>query len=49
MSAVQYEEIECRSAVNRVEGMTFRWSLNPYQGCVHGCHLLLRPPLSRVP
>jgi DNA repair photolyase len=38
MSAVQYEEIECRSAINRVEGMTFRWSLNPYQGCVHGCH-----------
>jgi DNA repair photolyase len=38
LPAVQYEEIECRSAINRVEGMTFRWSLNPYQGCVHGCH-----------
>lgn len=38
MPAVHYEEIESRSAINRVEGMTFRWSLNPYQGCVHGCH-----------
>ena len=39
MSAqVQYREIECRSAINRVKGMDFRWSLNPYRGCVHGCH-----------
>jgi len=38
MSSVHYEEIEARSAINRVEGMPFRWSLNPYQGCVHGCH-----------
>lgn len=39
MSArVRYEEIACRSAVNRVKGMPFRWSLNPYRGCVHGCH-----------
>jgi len=37
MSTVQYEEIEARSAINRVERMPFRWSLNPYQGCVHGC------------
>jgi DNA repair photolyase len=21
-----------------VQGMSFKWSLNPYQGCVHGCH-----------
>ena len=39
MSAtVRYEEITCRSAMNRVSGMPFRWSLNPYRGCVHGCH-----------
>lgn len=34
----RYVEIECRSALNRVDGMPFRWTLNPYRGCVHGCH-----------
>lgn len=33
-----YREIACRSALNRVEGMPFRWTLNPYRGCTHGCH-----------
>jgi DNA repair photolyase len=33
-----YREITCKSALNRVTGMAFRWSLNPYRGCVHGCH-----------
>ena len=37
-SRVRYEEVECRTALNRVKGMGFRWSLNPYRGCVHGCH-----------
>ena len=37
MARVQYDEIECKSALNRVSGMPFRWSLNPYRGCVHGC------------
>ncbi|HZT08717.1 MAG TPA: radical SAM protein [Chloroflexota bacterium] len=30
-------EIEARSAINAVRGMPFKWSLNPYKGCVHGC------------
>jgi DNA repair photolyase len=34
---VEYREEPCRSALNRVEGMDFRWSLNPYMGCVHRC------------
>jgi DNA repair photolyase len=34
----RYQEITCRSALNRVEGMPFRWTLNPYRGCTHGCH-----------
>jgi DNA repair photolyase len=34
----RYQEIACRSALNRVEGMPFRWTLNPYRGCTHGCH-----------
>ncbi len=32
-----YREEPCRSALNRVEGMPFRWSLNPYMGCAHRC------------
>jgi DNA repair photolyase len=35
--SVQYREEPCRSALNRVTGMPFRWSLNPYMGCVHRC------------
>jgi DNA repair photolyase len=34
---VQYREEPCRGALNRVTGMPFRWSLNPYMGCVHRC------------
>jgi len=34
---VEYREEPCRSALNRVSGMPFRWSLNPYMGCVHRC------------
>ncbi|HEX6473522.1 MAG TPA: radical SAM protein, partial [Candidatus Limnocylindria bacterium] len=33
----QYAEEPCRSALSRVSGMPFRWSLNPYTGCVHQC------------
>jgi DNA repair photolyase len=34
---VQYREESCRNALNRVKGMAFEWSLNPYMGCVHRC------------
>ena len=27
----------CRTALNRVQGMPFEWSLNPYMGCAHRC------------
>jgi len=30
-------EKECRTALNRVRGMPFDWSLNPYTGCEHRC------------
>jgi DNA repair photolyase len=33
----EYREEPCRSALNRVKGMAFAWSLNPYMGCVHRC------------
>lgn len=35
---VRYEEVECKTVINRVKGMAFKWSINPYKGCVHGCH-----------
>src|SRR5438046_513711 len=34
---IEYREESCRSALNRVKGMPFGWSLNPYMGCVHRC------------
>ena len=32
-----YREEPCKAALNRVKGMAFKWSLNPYMGCVHRC------------
>src|SRR5919106_3508424 len=37
MLRTEYREEPCRSALNRVKGMGFRWSLNPYTGCAHQC------------
>ena len=34
---VEYVEQPCKSALNRVRGMPFNWSLNPYMGCEHRC------------
>ena len=34
---VAYREEPCSSALNRVRGMGFSWSLNPYMGCAHRC------------
>jgi DNA repair photolyase len=34
---VEYREQPCKSALNAVKGMGFKWSLNPYMGCVHRC------------
>jgi DNA repair photolyase len=34
---VEYREEPCTVALNRVRGMPFEWSLNPYMGCVHRC------------
>ena len=34
---VEYREEPCKSALNRVQGMSFDWSLNPYMGCAHRC------------
>ena len=37
MNKVVYTEIQAKSALNRVKGMPFDWSLNPYVGCPHAC------------
>ena len=34
---VEYREQPCKVALNKVRGMSFKWSLNPYMGCVHRC------------
>src|ERR671922_1667094 len=34
---VEYREEPCKTALNAVKGMGFKWSLNPYMGCVHRC------------
>jgi DNA repair photolyase len=30
-------EIHSKSVINRVKGMPFDWSINPYRGCRHAC------------
>jgi len=35
--AIEYREEPCKAALNRVKGMAFGWSLNPYMGCAHRC------------
>ena len=37
MDRIEYREEPCKSALNRVKGMGFKWSLNPYMGCAHQC------------
>ncbi len=37
MARILYRESPCTSALNRVTGMPFAWSLNPYTGCSHRC------------
>ena len=37
MARIEYLEQPARSALTKVERMPFRWSLNPYTGCVHRC------------
>ncbi len=33
----QLVEVRVKSVLNRVCGMGFGWSVNPYRGCAHGC------------
>ncbi len=35
---VEWVEVQTKSVINRVQGMPFKWSINPFRGCSHGCH-----------
>jgi DNA repair photolyase len=37
MRGVEVVEAPAKSVLNRVQGMPFHWSVNPYRGCYHGC------------
>jgi DNA repair photolyase len=37
MARFTVREITCKSVINRVHGMPFPWSINPYRGCRHAC------------
>ena len=37
MASFTVREIDCKSIINRVVGMPFAWSINPYRGCRHAC------------
>lgn len=47
MAQAEYREMTCKSALNRVQGMPFRWSLNPFRGCVHHCRFCFASPTHR--
>ena len=39
-AGVSFHEVHSKSALNKVPGnspMPFRWTMNPYRGCTHGC------------
>ena len=39
-AGITFHEVRCRSALNRVpraRRAPFRWTINPYRGCSHGC------------
>ena len=36
-SGVIFEEIECKTIINKTVTPWFNWSINPYRGCQHAC------------
>lgn len=43
-AGMTFLEVESRSALNRVKGMPFGWSINPYRGCSHACSYCFARP-----
>jgi len=40
-AGMSFLEVQTKSALNRVRGMPFGWSINPYRGCSHACSYCL--------
>ena len=40
-AGMTFLEVEAKSALNKVKGMMFPWSINPYRGCSHACQYCL--------
>jgi DNA repair photolyase len=34
---ITYVDAPCKTVLNRVQDMPFKWSINPYTGCAHAC------------
>lgn len=37
MGRLTYVDAPCKTVLNRVQDMPFKWSINPYTGCAHAC------------
>jgi DNA repair photolyase len=46
-AGMTFLEVETRSALNKVSGMPFAWSINPYRGCSHACSYCFARPTHR--
>ena len=43
-AGMTFLEVEAKSALNKVKGMPFGWSINPYRGCQHSCKYCFARP-----
>ena len=43
-AGMTFLEVEAKSALNKVKGMPFGWSINPYRGCSHACRYCFARP-----
>jgi DNA repair photolyase len=46
-AGMTFLEVETKSALNKVSGMPFGWSINPYRGCSHACSYCFARPTHR--
>jgi DNA repair photolyase len=46
-AGMTFLEVQAKSALNKVSGMPFEWSVNPYRGCSHACSYCFARPTHR--